>query len=112
MDETHSKGKILRGTKGIGTVTPQMIHERAREIARTDGRAKPNDLDRVRAREELPVQQQARKNFRRRRNRVVIGKCRLSPRARKLRPCALTMMKTFPKNWFKKVSRRLTTISV
>ena len=53
MDETHSKGKITRGTKGIGTVTPQMIHERAREIARTDGRAKPNDLDRVRAREEL-----------------------------------------------------------
>jgi hypothetical protein len=53
MDETHSKGKILRGTKGIGTVTAQMIQERAREIARTDGRAKPNDLDRVRAREEL-----------------------------------------------------------
>ena len=52
MDETHSK-KILRGTKGIGTVTAQMIQERAREIARTDGRAKPNDLDRVRAREEL-----------------------------------------------------------
>ena len=45
--------KILRGTKGIGTVTPQMIKERAREIARSDGRARPNDLDQTRAREEL-----------------------------------------------------------
>ena len=45
--------KILRGTKGIGTVTPQMIKERAREIARSDGRAQPNDLDQTRAREEL-----------------------------------------------------------
>ena len=30
-----------------------MIEERAREIACIDGRAKPNDLDRTRAREEL-----------------------------------------------------------
>ena len=34
-------------------MTPQMIEERAREIARSDGRAQPNDLDRTRAREEL-----------------------------------------------------------
>jgi hypothetical protein len=53
MDELHSRGKILRGTEGIGTVTPQMIEERARENARSDGRAEPNDLDRTRAREEL-----------------------------------------------------------
>ena len=53
MDETHSRGKIVRGTEGIGTVTPHMIKERAREIARSDGRAHPNDLDRTRAREEL-----------------------------------------------------------
>jgi hypothetical protein len=53
MDETRSRGKILRGTKGIGMVTPQMIEERSREIARSDGRAQPNDLDRTRAREEL-----------------------------------------------------------
>ena len=45
--------KILRRTEGVGTVTPQMIEERAREIARSDGRAQPNDLDRTRAREEL-----------------------------------------------------------
>ena len=32
-------------------MTPQMIEERAREIARSDGRAQPNDLDRTRARE-------------------------------------------------------------
>lgn len=53
MDEEHSTGKILRGTEGIGTVTPEMIEERAREIARTDGRSQPNDLDRSNAREEL-----------------------------------------------------------
>jgi len=34
-------------------VTPQMIKERARKIARSDGRSQPNDLDRTRAREEM-----------------------------------------------------------
>jgi hypothetical protein len=53
MNEPQPGGKILRGTEGVGTVTPQMIEERAREIARGDGRAQPNDLDRTRAREEL-----------------------------------------------------------
>jgi hypothetical protein len=53
MDETDSRGKILRGSEGVGTVTPQIIEERAREIARSDGRAQPNDLDRSRAREDL-----------------------------------------------------------
>ena len=47
------EGKILSGTGGIGTVSPQMIEERAHEIARSDGRAQPNDLDRSRARDEL-----------------------------------------------------------
>src|SRR3954454_19261569 len=45
--------KILSGTEGLGTVTSQMIEERAREIARSDGRSKPNDLDRTYAREQL-----------------------------------------------------------
>ena len=54
MDEAkRTHGKILRGSEGLGTVTPQMIEERAREIARSDGRAQPNDLDRTQAREEL-----------------------------------------------------------
>jgi hypothetical protein len=53
MDEGHSTGKIVRGTEGIGTVTSQMVEQRAREIARTDGRTQPNDLDRNTAREEL-----------------------------------------------------------
>lgn len=53
MDETSSSGKIISGAEGIGTVTPQMIEKRAREIARTDGRTQANDLDRSRAREEL-----------------------------------------------------------
>jgi len=48
-----TSGKILRGTEGLGTVTPQMIEERAREIARSDGRLQVNDLDRSRAREDL-----------------------------------------------------------
>ena len=53
MDEGDSKGKILRGTEGLGTVTQQMIEKRARDIARSDGRTQSNDLDRARAREEL-----------------------------------------------------------
>jgi hypothetical protein len=53
MEEAHSKGKILRRNEGVGTVTPRMIEEQAREIARSDGRAQPNDLDRTRAHEQL-----------------------------------------------------------
>jgi hypothetical protein len=54
MDEAlPTTGKILRGTEGVGTVTPKMIEERAREIARSDGRLQVNDLDRSRAREDL-----------------------------------------------------------
>jgi hypothetical protein len=53
MDEAQPSGKITRGTEGVGTVSPQMIEERAREIAHSDGRAQPNDLDRARAREDL-----------------------------------------------------------
>ena len=53
MSETQPKGKILRGTEGIGTVTPEMLEERAQEIARADGRAEANDLDRTRARDDL-----------------------------------------------------------
>jgi hypothetical protein len=53
MDETQSRGKILRGTEGIGAVMQQMIEKRASEIACSDGRAQPNDLDRTRAREDL-----------------------------------------------------------
>lgn len=51
--DTHSRGKIVRGTEGMETVTPQMIEERAREIACSDGRTQPNALDRTRAQEEL-----------------------------------------------------------
>jgi hypothetical protein len=46
-------GKLLRRTEGLGTVTPQMIEGRARELARSDGREQPNDLDRTRARDEM-----------------------------------------------------------
>jgi hypothetical protein len=54
MNEVQpTSGKILRGTEGLGTVTPQMIEERAHEIARSDGRSQPNDLDRNYAREQL-----------------------------------------------------------
>jgi hypothetical protein len=53
MDEKRFKGKILRGSEGIGTVTPQLIEKLAQEIARSDGRSQPNDLDRTTAHEEL-----------------------------------------------------------
>jgi hypothetical protein len=53
MDEAQPKGKILRGTEGVGTVTSEMLEERAREIARAEGRAEANDLDRTRAREDM-----------------------------------------------------------
>lgn len=53
MDEALPGGKILRGTEGLGTVTQQMIEKRAGEIARSDGRTQPNDLDRTRAHEDL-----------------------------------------------------------
>jgi hypothetical protein len=46
-------GEISRGTEGLGTVTQKMIERRAQEIARTDGRTQPNDLDWTRAREDL-----------------------------------------------------------
>lgn len=51
MDKVQPK--ILGGTEGLRTVTPRIIDRRAREIARSDGRVQPNDLDRTRAREEL-----------------------------------------------------------
>lgn len=53
MNEAQPKGKIVRGTEGLGTVTREMIEERAQEIARGDGREEANDLDRTRAREDL-----------------------------------------------------------
>jgi hypothetical protein len=51
MDEAQTK--TLRGTEGVGTVTPQIVEQRAHEIARADGRAEANDLDRTRARGDL-----------------------------------------------------------
>jgi len=48
MDQAQTK--ILRKTEGLET---QAIEERASEIARAEGHAKANDLDRTRAREEL-----------------------------------------------------------
>ena len=53
MDKAQPRAKILRRTEGIGTVTQQMVEQRAREIAHSDGRARVNDLDRTRAMEEL-----------------------------------------------------------
>ena len=53
MDEASPKGKILRGTEGLNCDAAVGRGERAREIARSDGRGRPNDLDLTRAREEL-----------------------------------------------------------
>ena len=46
-------GKIVTGSAGLGTVTPGMVEERARDLARTDGRTEVNDRDRAQARQEL-----------------------------------------------------------
>ena len=50
MDQAQTK--ILRGTEELETVTPQMIEQRASDIARSDGRAEASNLDRTRARED------------------------------------------------------------
>jgi hypothetical protein len=48
-----SKGQISRGLKGLGTVTPGMVEQRAREIALINGRTAEEfneaDLDEARA---------------------------------------------------------------
>lgn len=46
-------GKIIDHEKGLGTVTPEMVEERARELARMDGRTEPNGGDREQAHREL-----------------------------------------------------------
>lgn len=46
-------GKIIDHENGLGTVTPEMVEERARELARMDGRTEPNAGDRERAHQEL-----------------------------------------------------------
>lgn len=46
-------GKIVTGSDGLGTVTQEMVDERARELARTDGRTEANESDRLQAKEEL-----------------------------------------------------------
>jgi hypothetical protein len=46
-------GKIIAGDSGLGTVTPDMVEQRARELARMDGRTDPHDGDRERAKHEF-----------------------------------------------------------
>lgn len=46
-------GKISTGAQGLGTVTPEMVDERARELARADGRTEANEGDRHTAYREL-----------------------------------------------------------
>jgi hypothetical protein len=47
------EGKIFNHAEGLGTVTRQMIEDRAREIALIDGRTRPSKEDRLVARREL-----------------------------------------------------------
>lgn len=47
------EGKIFSHEKGLGTVTRQMIEDRAREIAVIDGRSRATREDRLSARREL-----------------------------------------------------------
>jgi hypothetical protein len=46
-------GKIDSGLQGLGAVTPEMVEERARELARIDGRTQVTEADRILARGEL-----------------------------------------------------------
>lgn len=46
-------GKIVSGAQGLGTVTPEMVEDRARELALADGRTEPNEGDRQAAQAEL-----------------------------------------------------------
>jgi hypothetical protein len=46
-------GKIATGAEGLGTVTPEMVDERARELALADGRTEANERDRHSAHLEL-----------------------------------------------------------
>ena len=46
-------GKINTGDQGLGTVTPGMVEDRAKELARMDGRTQPHEGDRQQAQEEL-----------------------------------------------------------
>jgi hypothetical protein len=52
MNEAQTKGKILRRSEGVATVTQEMIEEHAHQIAQGDGRAEANDPDRPRANED------------------------------------------------------------
>jgi hypothetical protein len=46
-------GKISEGDEGLGTITPEMVAARARELAVADGRTEANEKDLVAARAEL-----------------------------------------------------------
>ena len=54
MSNTNGfSGKIVEGAAGLGTVTQEMVEQRAREIAATDGRASFNEADIAHARGDL-----------------------------------------------------------
>jgi hypothetical protein len=46
-------GKIIAGDSGLGTVTPEMVDQRALELARMDGRTEAHEGDRDRAQQEF-----------------------------------------------------------
>lgn len=48
-----ARGKIVSHSEGLGTVTQQMIEDRAREIALIRGGSRPTKEDRLEARREL-----------------------------------------------------------
>jgi hypothetical protein len=46
-------GKIAVGADGLGTVSPELVEERARELAKADGRLEANEADHANAEAEL-----------------------------------------------------------
>ena len=52
-DQGTPTGRILQGSSGLGTVSEDMVEDRARELAKMDGRTEVNEGDLANARDEL-----------------------------------------------------------
>lgn len=52
-ERREARGKIVSHSEGLGTVTKQMIEDRAREVALIRGGTRPTKEDRLEARKEL-----------------------------------------------------------
>jgi hypothetical protein len=96
----------------IGSQPRVGFEERAREIARSDGRAQPNDLDRTRAREELTGTTSASEKFPTREEPGRDWQMPLVSTGEKAPTVRPEDDENIPEKLVRKASRKLTTISV